>query len=105
MKKHWPMEAVVIVKEDGKIIEKMVKNINDDGTFAIDQVYAFPVNVGLGTDSKESVTVHRCLIPAGIHVEVGYKAVRDFIYHQGYDPEVICKALGFNELLEDNING
>lgn len=105
MKKHWPMEAVVVVEEDGKIIEKLVKNINDDGTFAMDQVYAFPVNVELNGASKESVTVHRCLIPEGTQVEVGYKAVRSFIAHLGYEPSVICKALGFNELLEDTING
>ena len=80
----------------GKPVEKKVLNIKD-GKFKIDQQYAFQI-APMG-DTEESMTIIRMTIPAGTPVEQGYKEIRDSLTKLGYDPEVICKAMGFDEVI------
>ncbi len=94
--KHWPLTVTTTVQEDGRVFEKEVDNIDTEtGTFLIDQVYMFPMNESL----DESVTVQRCVIPAGTCVEEGYAEVRRFLEHFGCCPIVDCPKLGMPELI------
>lgn len=93
---HWPMKATVIgLNENSEVAEMEVDNIAD-GKFLIDQNYAFNIN---DAEDDGSITVIRMTIPAGTEVEDGYSEIRASLKALDLDPEKVCIALGFTEVV------
>lgn len=85
----------------GKLAYKKVQNIGRVKgvfTFKLDQQYAF--QCAPLAEGEESITVIRMTIPKGTPVTQGYTEVCQSLAKMGYDPVVVCTAMGFDEVLE-----
>lgn len=99
---HWPMETTVVVEEEGLVGERTIKNIKH-GKFLVDQVFGFRVNDA--KDREDSITIHRCIIPAGTAVEEGYTAVRAFVKHiVDGDPIQVLRDIGFLDVIGEVVD-